>query len=184
MAKRRYNRPKKAPALKRKLAKPTLNPDLWIMNTNEVAQMREEVLSSNGGLCEMTGEPIKRPSLDHDHSDPPVVRGVISQHCNTMEGYLIKYFNKYCKHNTKLTLSEFLRKMADYFEKDWNRGLHHRAISDKQTKLCRTTNQELIDILINDYNHIPESGLLKDDLINLIIDFYIKDLERIYCQGL
>lgn len=170
----------KTPTLKKKLKKPTISKDLWVNNTKEVAELREEVLESNGWLCEMSHEPIKRPSLDHDHSEPPIVRGVISQHCNTLEGYFRKYFKKYCEKHTDLTISEFLRKMADYFEKDWNRGMHHRAISDYQTKLCRVNMSDLIILLKEEYDYTPDSKLQKHELIDLIVDFYTKEMEFLY----
>jgi len=177
----RKRRTIKTPAIKRKLDKPVINESLWVKSTTEVADIRSETLTQNGGVCEMTGEAIKRASLDHDHSSPPIVRGVISQHCNTMEGYIAKYFNKYCKNHTDLSISDFLRKMADYFEVEWGRGLHHRAISDYQTKLCRMTIPQLESICIKEEGLIPTYSE-KKDLIVFLTQVYVNEMEFLYSK--
>lgn len=167
----------KVPSLKKKLKRLALDKEKWVATTLEVSQLRNEILDGNGGTCELTGEEIKRPTLDHCH-ETGKVRGVISQHSNTYEGYLMKYFRKYVERNTSLTISEYLRSMAEYYDRDWKRGLHHRILSDYQIKLCRKTIPELEEILLKDYQ---QKACKEDDkaaMIDLIIEGYIKQLEK------
>lgn len=176
-----FRRKKRAtPTLKKKLKRIVLDKTKWVRNTTDVSNLREGVLENNSWTCEMTGEPIIRPTLDHDHAPwNPIVRGVISQHNNTMEGFVKKYWYRFVYSKTDLTLPQYLRKMADYLEIEWDRGYHHRAVSDYQTKLCRLTIPEVVEHLKIEYNLKPKGKTPdKAGLIDLAVEAYIKKLEE------
>ena len=177
---RRRVRRRRVKAKRPKFKKVELNPDIWLRNTEDIRNFREQVLKLNGGVCEMTGETVKRPALDHSHVTGQV-RGVISQHNNTMEGYVNKYFNKYVKNHTTLTKSEWLRSLANYYESDWStRLLHFKTVTNKEDQLNRLTKDAICAEIFNSYGiDLTEKcdNMVKLDLINEYIKRFVEDLE-------
>jgi hypothetical protein len=154
--------------------------DLWLKNTREVADLREEVSKANGRRCEMTGEPLKRAALDHCHRTG-VVRGVISQHNNVLEGYILKYFQKYVAKHTNLNLPQWLRKLADYLELDFERKLHFRNIHDMNMKLSSCLKPDICEMLDYDFGIKKQTNeCSKQELIEIYMNCYVDMLERHY----
>lgn len=149
----------------------------WLKTAQEIKDFRDKISKGNGGLCELSGEKLLRPCLDHDHITGQC-RGVVSQHFNTYEGRVLKYWNKYCAKHTNLTLPEFLRRLADYYEKDWSdRPLHYRVVGDYSKKLRYTTKENIIKMLKDDFNITVAASTTKKDLIKI----YCKNL-KVFCE--
>lgn len=176
--------------MKRKIRKvyPKLiiQPELWLATTQEVRDFRLCKIEK-GGLCEVTQETLKRPSLDHKHDcyyeqfDIGKVRGVISGFVNSLEGRYLKLFNKYARKHTKLTFANFLIALGEYLNKDYsNNPLHFKMIQDKRTELLRLTIPEIKDILLKDYNVkiSYKEKLSKVDLVYKYLQEYVYSLER------
>lgn len=175
MRRRRRSSPRKI-----RLHEPVdLSDDLWLKNTGQVADVRTEILENNNYKCEMSGEDIKRPSLDHCH-ETGCVRGVISQHGNTFEGYVLKYFKKYVEKHTELSLPEWLRSLATYYETDFRRGLHFRTIHDVQVKLSNMTREDIVTQLRIDFELKADAKSDKPTLIRTYLAALAKKLEADY----
>lgn len=158
----------------------TLPSDLWVRNTQDVSNLRSCILSENNNTCELTGELIKRPTLDHDHLTGRN-RGVISQHNNTMEGYVLKYFNKYVKNHTELSLPNWLRSLATYYETSFIRGLHFRTVHDMQTKLSNMTKESISSKMFKDFNIVADHDKMsKASLIEMYLEKFVENLEDDY----
>lgn len=157
-----------------------LSNEFWLRNTKDVTDFRSKILKDNDNRCELTGELIKRPTLDHDHLTGRN-RGVISQHNNTMEGYVLKYFNKYVKNHTGLNLPEWLRCLASYYEKSFQRGLHFRTIHDVQTKLSNMTKDQIHHLTLSDFNiKLDVNKQTKGEMMEVYLSNLIDHLENNY----
>lgn len=86
--------------------------------TADVARVRELLLKEQKGLDLLTGLPIppKQAVLDHDHSTQ-YVRGVLHRQSNAVLGKIENLWVRYLSYWYNGTLSEFLRKTADYIER-------------------------------------------------------------------
>ncbi len=84
---------------------------------------------------------------------------MLSQPANTWEGYVVKYFQKYCSNYTDLSVSEALRNLADYLENPYwiENKLHHRGV-ETQRKYLERLKKETIAIAAKE-----EFGLILDD---------------------
>lgn len=141
----------------------------WLNNAKEIKEFREKVLKENDNKCELSGEEVKRPCLDHDHVSGQC-RGVISQHFNTYEGRVLKYWKKYCEHKSDLTLPQFLRKLADYYEKDWtDRPIHYRIVEDYKKQLKYKNKKQIESMLLTHFKYHAKTNMTRDQLIKKFV---------------
>ena len=92
----------------------------------DVKKVREELLAEQGGVDALTGLPLsaKDAVTDHNHKTHHV-RGIIHRQANAVLGKIENMHNRYLKFWYNDTLSNFLRKCADYLERgDDKRWLH------------------------------------------------------------
>lgn len=152
----------------------------WLRNRKEITEYRKEKEEQLRGKCELSNETLYRPCLDHDHNvECPRVRGVISQHFNTFEGYVNKYFNKYCRGKTDLTLPEVLRKLADYYERDWSdRPYHYMSIEKIRNRILRYRKETLIQMLLDDFGVEVEDTELQASLVDLYCQLLIDKIDK------
>lgn len=150
----------------------------WLKDSKEIAALREEMSEEQSGLDPVLGEPLRKPVLDHDHADGHC-RGVLSQCVNTWEGYITKYWMKYVAEYTDCSLSEALRRMADYLENDYSDLPFHKNYRDDMTKfLRRCSKATIIARAKKDLNlDIPE-GLTKHEAIEAYMQEFIKYTEE------
>lgn len=149
---------------------------LWLRTSKDVAEYRE---SNTPEVCPILEIKTKRWTLDHDHFDGHV-RGVISQQANTLEGYILKAFMKYCSAYTDLPLSEVLRNMADYLETDYwlTKPLHYKVVEDQTKFLTRCTKEKIVERAQIDLGLTLNENDSKSDLVNAYIERFIQQMEE------
>lgn len=144
------------------------------LKSTEIKELREQLTPSDN-LCpilksKMTGT-AKRPVLDHCHSSS-LVRAVISQAANTLLGRIENAFNKWAKQHTKLTLSEVLRNVADYLERDHLPIEHPEHRNRHKRRVKRWKNETLEKKIVAAGGVIPPK-LSRRKLVDLYIDVCI-----------
>lgn len=132
-----------------------------LRNTDEAAKFRNHLLGKQNHIDPITGEIIKDPVLDHAHFGEQRCRAVLQRECNSFEGKVQNAFNRYMKHLTDVPLSEVLRNLADYLERDNSKlPIHHTAITVDTGKFKRLPAEKQREIL-ESFDIVPESNNLK-----------------------
>lgn len=149
----------------------------WVKTSAQIAKMREELASEQGGLDPILNEPLKKPCLDHDHFTGRV-RGVLSQCTNTFEGYVLKAWMKYVSSYTNTSLSDALRNLADYIEGDHRlNAIHGSYLSDMTKFLKRLTNETIKLRAEKDLGLIIPESCNKTESIHKYLDEFIRQTE-------
>lgn len=97
-----------------------------LYNTADVKTVREQLIKEQQGLCAITGIPTASNNfaLDHKHDDEQLVRGAAHKQANAalgkLENLAVRYLYWYPD-----GLPEFLRKCADYIEREPDRRWRH-----------------------------------------------------------
>ena len=78
----------------------------------DIAQNRNEILFQQGGYCAICLIEPKVPCLDHNHSAPGNIRGVLCRGCNL---YLGKIQNNYKRYGIT-DVTSWLRQCATYID--------------------------------------------------------------------
>lgn len=96
-----------------------------LTNVTDVAEVRTELLEQQEGKDDITGLEIPQGKsvLDHDHSDD-LVRGVLHRNVNSMIGRIENAYHRELGWWYSDKLSDFLRKTADYLDKE-NLPVYH-----------------------------------------------------------
>lgn len=108
---------------------------LHLYSQKDVAKVRELLYNEQDGRDALTGLPLdyKQSVTDHNHKTQ-FVRGVLHRQCNAVLGKIENLWVRYLSYWFEGTLSEFLRKAADYIErKDDQRYIHPGWIKKSQT---------------------------------------------------
>ncbi|BDU13526.1 hypothetical protein [Escherichia phage phiWec189] len=150
----------------------------WLKDSKDIANFRKELSEEQDGLDPILCEPLRKPCLDHDHLTGRC-RGVLSQCTNTFEGYVLKYWMKYCNEYTDCSLSEALRRMADYLEKDYSDFPLHKNYRDDMTKfLRRCSKATIIARAESDLNLVIDPECTKHEAIEFYMQEFIKKTEE------
>lgn len=108
---------------------------IHLYSPKDVAKVRELLYNEQGGKDALTGLPLdyKQSVTDHSHKTQ-FVRGVLHRQCNAVLGKIENLWVRYLSYWFEGTLSEFLRKAADYIErKDDERYIHPGWLRKSQT---------------------------------------------------
>ena len=91
---------------------------LHLYSSKDVAKVREKLYNEQGGKDALTGLPLdyKQAVTDHNHNTQ-YVRGVLHRQCNAVLGKIENLWTRYLSYWFEGTLSDFLRKAADYIER-------------------------------------------------------------------
>lgn len=106
---------------------------------------------------------------------------MLSQPANTWEGYVVKYFQKYCSNYTELSVSEALRNLADYLESDYwlKNKLHHRGIEMQRKHLERMSKDKIAIEAKKEFGlTLDPSELTQEEMIVLYLKEFIKKHEE------
>lgn len=162
------------------MIKVLLKKDLWVNGSLNIAKFRDSLLEEQRGMCAILGEPVDKPCLDHDHFDGKC-RGVIGSNINMFEGQIQKQWSKHMEGKTSLTMTEALRRIADYLEKDnSSMPLHGEIVSSLKKSLNRWTKETIVRNALNNFNMVVDINLEKKDIIELYINKFVERLEDNY----
>lgn len=106
---------------------------------------------------------------------------MLSQPANTWEGYVVKYFQKYCSKYTELSVSESLRNLADYLESDYwlNNKLHHRGVESQRKYLERLNKDQIAIEARSEFGvDLNPSELTQEQMIILYLEAFINKYEE------
>lgn len=156
-----------------------IDKDKWVNNSKEIAELREELNSTD--VCPVTGKPygsgMDSSCLDHDHSTG-MVRGCLSSRANLWLGSIEKYLKKRLGNNADLL--ESLENLVEYLKqsKDIEPILHCAMIEAEKKRVTRWKIETL-------YNKLVEKGLTLEDVLSynkhqiteLWLNQFIKELE-------
>jgi len=112
-----------------------LTEPLHLYSPKDVAKARELLYNEQKGKDALTGLPLdyKQSVTDHNHKTQ-FVRGVLHRQCNAVLGKIENLWVRYLSYWFEGTLPEFLRKTADYIEReDDQRYIHPGWIKKSQT---------------------------------------------------
>lgn len=115
----------------------------------EVREVRRALLEQQERKDLLTGLPLKWEDsvTDHNHKTH-YVRGVIHRQSNAVLGKIENLWTRYLKYWYNGTLSEFLRKAADYLERpDDTRYVHPGWLKAMATKFRSLTEKEKAHVL-------------------------------------
>lgn len=148
------------------------NKGLWVYNTQSKKLLRDKLWKGKCPILKITG---CRVVLDHDHKSGKV-RNAISQQANTWEGYVLKYWIKYCSKYSEVSLPDALRNLADYLDKDYNSmPLHDGLVADMKRKISRLRKEVLEAKLIADFGVTVNAT--KAELVNKYLQLFIESKE-------
>jgi hypothetical protein len=115
----------------------------------EVKVVREQLLLEQNGKDKLTGLQLnpKDSVTDHNHKTH-FVRGILHRQSNAVLGKIENMWTRYLKYWYNGTLSDFLRKAADYLElPDDKRFVHPGWLKAMVTKFRALTEKEKADVL-------------------------------------
>ncbi|KAB3178400.1 hypothetical protein F9047_10645 [Escherichia coli] len=157
-----------------------LSKDKWVSGSKSIAAYRDQLLLEQGGLCAILREPMADPCLDHDHYDGKC-RGVIGSTLNLFEGGVQKLWSKHMEGKTGLTMSETLRRLADYLERDY---LHHKfhgeIVADLKKSLKRWTKETIARNAYLNFGIVIDENLDKGVMITIYVTEFVRKLEEDY----
>lgn len=123
---------------------------------------------------------MDKPCLDHDHYDGKC-RGVIGSSINLFEGSVQKLWDKYLNGKTQVPLSEALRRIADYLEKDnLLMPFHEGIIIDLKKALARRTKETIVRNACENLGIVLNVETDKSELIRQYVTEFVKQIEENY----
>lgn len=163
-----------------------------LYNTSDIARVRQLLLAEQNGLDALTGLPIEpgKAVLDHCH-ESQYVRAVLDRQTNACEGRITNAFNRYLVWTYPHSLPIFLRKMADYLEKEvpkqyvhpkWQKKIltqfNKLKSSEKDEVLCRMDGEE-------SKNDAERRKQFKSKILTRLYDYdtitnYINESKEVY----
>ena len=189
---RRYtNKPKRKSSSQRALPV-TLNPEVWLRGSVDIAKYRESVLIDQDFMCAVSGLPLERDGsnscLDHKHvgscekhyQDEGKVRGVLEPQVNLLEGQFLKLYKKsslYEKYG--LSFSELLINMGGYLQKDnSNHPYHKEVMTTYRKQIQRLTKRAIVDKISKDFNKTVDINNKKEVLVQECCFYFVERIEQ------
>lgn len=153
--------------------------DQWVRGSKQIAELREKLIKEQNGIDPITGEPLRKPVLDHNHDfNSGKCRGVLNSSTNLFEGRVRKIFIKYLMGHTDLSLPEVLRNLADYYEKDLKSMPLHGNHVDSYRKHLNRLNLQALRQKAADLKIALEEQDGKNEIIQKILQEFIRNLEE------
>ncbi len=164
--------------MKRRRSILILDKEKWLSKTEDIRNYRIEKSKEQDGLDPILMEPLVRGCLDHDHWEGRT-RGVLSQHTNTWEGYVVKYWMKYVQSKSDRSLSFALRNLAEYLEQDFsNSPLHLSFVSDMRKFLERCTKPTIAAKAMSDLNiELNEEEMTQQEMVEAYLQTFVQKYE-------
>ena len=152
-----------------------LNPENWIRNSKEIAELREIL----GNTCEVVKGETSSPVIDHSHEDGSV-RGVLDFKVNILEGRFLKLFTKMqIERDFGIDFPTFLVNMGTYLQQEpKDTRLHYKYMDDFRNKVSRWKKDELLLRLQKDYGIVVDSKVLVKDLVQMYVQEWVYEKEK------
>jgi len=167
--------------------------ELKQLKTNEIQEVRENILTEQNGCCALCGVEITEAtgySLDHQHMTKKetigedgagLIRGVLCRSCNVWEGKIWNNTQRYRQPKSVQDRIDMLEKLIEYYKKD-NINLIHPSEKIKEPIVSKSNYNKLkkqysFSLHIKGKKKFPEypkSGKLTKILENLFNEFEIE----------
>lgn len=124
-----------------------------IYTATEKKKVKEFLLSEQSGNCLITGTPIQgaKAVLDHRHDDECLVRGVLHRSVNSCLGVVENSWKRHMNWWYDKELSEFLRELADFLEREQDTRYRHDAwikkVCTEFSKLNEASKKSMLEFL-------------------------------------
>lgn len=149
----------------------------WVSSDKDKTALRQTLLNDQGNIDPILKEPVTKPCLDHDHVEG-YVRGVLSSRVNLFEGSVTKLWGRHLEGHTQTSLSEALRNMADYLERDYSDNpLHGKFVDDQKSALRRMTIETINRRAMDDLGIVLVDGD-KAELIRQYLEEFVRKAEE------
>lgn len=182
------------PKRRKKRSKPIILDDrMWVKST-DVKDVREEKLREQGGNCAIHGKPPEKPVLDHSHmfyqdnydinpyNEAGRCRGVLDSTLNMLEGrYLRLYQKARIQEKYNISFPDLLINMGEYLKIDNSQEKFHYMFAAEMRKKVKSWRKDyLLAKLKEDFNLMPDSKTLVEDLVQLYMQYWIYDVEKMF----
>lgn len=121
-----------------------------LYTASDVKSVRSVLLREQNGLDALTGLPLSASDAvcDHDHKTQ-YVRGILHRQSNALLGKIENLYNRYLSWWYSGSLSDFLRKTADYLDKEHSKEYVHPGWIKRCTiDFCKLTAKQQTDVLL------------------------------------
>ena len=164
--------------------------ELRQLKTNEIQEIRENILAEQNGCCALCGVEITEVtgySLDHQHMTKKetigedgagLIRGVLCRSCNVWEGKIWNNTQRYRQPKSVQDRIDMLEKLMEYYKKD-NINLIHPSEKIKEPTVSKSNYNKLkkqygLSLQKKKFPEYPKSGKLTKILENLFNEFEIE----------
>lgn len=170
-----------------------LDDRMWVKST-DVKDVREEKLREQGGNCAIHGNPPEKPVLDHSHmfyedncdinpyNEPGRCRGVLESAVNMLEGRYLKLYQKArIQEKYGISFPDMLINMGEYLKLDNSQEkFHYMYVTEMRKKVKYWRKDYLLLRLKEDYNLAPDSKTLMEDLVQMYMQSWVYDVEKMF----
>jgi len=178
---RRYtNKPKRKSSTPRALPV-TLNPEVWLHNSKDIADWRDSMLIEQDYMCAISGLPLTKDTsvADHCHSngegEAGRMRGVLENSTNALEGMFLSKFNKLkMKERYGLDFPTFLINMGEYLQQDNSRHPYHVSyMTDLRNYIKRLTRSEIASKIRSEFKIDADEAEPKGELVQKYMQAFV-----------
>lgn len=171
----------------------TLDERIWVKST-DVKDVREEKLREQKGNCAIHGNPPDKPVLDHSHmfyeanydinpyNEEGRVRGVLESDLNMLEGRYLKLYQKArIQEKYGISFPDMLISMGKYLKLDNSaEKFHYMYLNEMRKKVKYWRKDKLLLRLKEDYNLTPDSKTLMEDLVQMYMQHWVYEVEKLF----
>lgn len=122
----------------------------------DVQKERDRLVKLQNGIDPILGEPfVETVCLDHDH-ETMHVRAALNRNVNAFEGKVVNAYTRCLKWLTDVPLPVILRRLADYYERDYTSNPYHPSFNKKLQVEFNKLKEAEKDRVLNQFGY--ESG--------------------------
>lgn len=136
------------------------------ITTKELKELRSTLHQAQDGICPIMAIsiPLENMVIDHQHrrnkeeaignNGAGLIRGAIQRHANALEGKITNNWRRYGMDKFDISLSDFLRNLADYLDRD-NFNIIHPSEMPKP-KIVTKSSYNRLKKAVGDRQSFPE----------------------------
>lgn len=163
--------------------------ELIQINQKDLNKVREELLIKENFTCPITKIKLTTQTgvVDHKHKryknqiigedGVGLIRSVLDRYANAWEGKVTNSFIRLGLHNYDLSISDMLRNLADYLEREPTNYIHPTE-KEKEPILKKSVYNKLVKLLKSDGKKIPsypKSGKITKDIKILLEKYFLEN---------